>query len=55
MALVDNTPEKYAVAAVEWAQKEGILKGDDKGDLQLHKPITRQDVAVMLYRFKDKK
>ena len=53
--VMDNTPDKYAIPAVEWAQKEGILKGDDKGDLHLHDPITRQDVAVMLYRAKDKK
>ena len=51
---MDNTPDKYALSAVEWAKKAGILKGDDKGDLHLHDPITRQDVVVMLYRSKDK-
>ncbi len=49
---MDNTPDKYAEKAVEWAQKNGILKGDDKGDLRLHEGITRQDAVVMLYRAK---
>ena len=50
VAKMDNNPDKYAVKAVEWAKKEGILKGDDDGNLRLHDPITRQDVVVMLYR-----
>lgn len=50
MAKVDNTPDKYAKEAVEWAIKEGILKGDDNGDLKLHTNITRQDALVFMYR-----
>lgn len=47
---VDNTPDSYAKEAVEWAKKEGILLGDQNGDLKLHSNVTRQDVLVFLHR-----
>ena len=50
MAIPDNTPDRYAAAAVAWAIQRQILQGDDKGDQKLHTPITRQDVVVMLHR-----
>ena len=46
----DNTPDEYAKEAVEWALKEGILKGTTDGDYKLHSPIIRQDMLVFLYR-----
>lgn len=46
----DNTPDKYAKEAVEWAVKNGILKGDDNGDYKLHSNVTKQDVLVFLHR-----
>ena len=49
-AKVDNTPDKYAKEAVEWAVKEGILKGDANGDYKLHEKISKQDVLVFIYR-----
>ena len=52
MAKLDNKPDDYAKSAVEWALKNKILKGDDKGDLKLHQNITRQDMIVMLKRAK---
>ena len=48
----DNRPDAYARQAVEWAVAEGLLRGDDTGNLRLHEPITRQDVVVLLYRMK---
>lgn len=51
---LDNTPDSYAKSAVAWAQKNGILKGNNKGDLMLHQSITRQDMIVMLYRLHNK-
>lgn len=47
---VDNTPDKYAKEAIEWAVKNGILKGDENGNYNLHGTITRQDLLVFLYR-----
>ena len=46
----DNTPDTYAKEAVEWAIKNGILKGTDEGDYKLHSNLTRQDALVFLYR-----
>ena len=36
--------------AVEWITEKEIMKGDN-GDLMLNKPLTREQFAVMLYRF----
>ena len=36
--------------AVEWITEKGLMKGDN-GDLMLDKPLTREQFAVMLYRF----
>lgn len=40
----------YSDDAVAWAQKNGILKGDQNGDLMLDQPATRRQVVTMLYR-----
>ena len=47
---VDNTPDKYAKEAVDWAIKNKIIVGNDVGDLKLHSTVTRQDLLVMLFR-----
>lgn len=46
-----NIPDEYAKEAVAWAQKNGILMGDDNGDLKLHNSCTRQQMLVFLWRF----
>ncbi len=51
---LDNKPDSYAEKAVAWALKNGIIRGDTKGDLMLHQPITRQDLLVMMYRSRGK-
>ncbi len=51
---VDNTPDNYAVAAIDWAVKNGILVGDDTGNYKLHSDVTRQDMLVFLYRARNK-
>lgn len=47
---LDNTPDTYAKEAVDWAVKNGVLKGTLEGDYKLHSNVTRQDVLVFLYR-----
>lgn len=47
---LDNTPDDYAVAAVNKAKKKGILKGDKTGNLMLHSAVTRQDFFTFLDR-----
>lgn len=49
-AALDNTPDAWAKDAVDKAIGAGVLRGDDKGDLKLHSPVTRQELAVILAR-----
>lgn len=53
-AEMDNTPAAWAEKAVEWATNNGIMLGDEKGDLRLRDPITREEMCVMLHRLADK-
>ena len=48
---VDNIPSTYAEEAVDWAVKNGLLQGNAAGDLMLRQPVTRQQLAAILYRF----
>jgi hypothetical protein len=50
---LDNTPDLYAKETIDWALKNKILLGDDKGNLKLHEPVTRQDVLVFIKRTYD--
>jgi hypothetical protein len=47
---LDNTPDEWAKEAVEWAKKNKILFGDDKGNYKLHNNCTRQEMLIFLYR-----
>lgn len=46
----DNTADEWAKIAIENAKNNGILYGDENGDLKLHKNCTRQEMIVFLYR-----
>lgn len=48
--VLDNTPDAYAKEAIDWAIKQGILKGTEDGNYKLHSNITRQEMLVFLYR-----
>ena len=48
---MDNIPSAYAEEAVDWAVKNGLLQGNAAGDLMLRQPVTRQQLAAILYRF----
>lgn len=50
----DNIPAAYAKEAVEWAVKQGIITGNADGDLMLTQAVTRQQFAVMLWRYHQK-
>lgn len=48
-------PSKWSAAAREWAETNGYIKGDEKGNTMYKKFITREEVAAVLYRaLKDK-
>ncbi len=54
MAELDNKPAEWSEEAIAWAVENGILKGDEKGDLMLRKNATREQIAVMLHRLYEK-
>jgi murein DD-endopeptidase MepM/ murein hydrolase activator NlpD len=43
----------WAEEAVAWAVEKGILKGRGGDDYALQKPITREEMCVMLYRCRE--
>lgn len=51
----DNIPAAYAREAVEWAVQQGIMTGTADGDLMLTRAVTRQQFAVMLWRYHQKR
>lgn len=46
----DNIPAEWAEEAVEWARENGILYGDEHGNLMLRQPCTREQMIVFLHR-----
>ena len=48
---LDNTPAEWSEAAVEWAVKNGLMAGDDNGNLMLRSPLTREQFCVILERY----
>lgn len=50
----DNTASAWAADAVKWCVDSKILLGDDKGDLMLHQPLTREQSCLVAKRLYDK-
>lgn len=46
----DSIPAEWSREAVEWATKNGILQGNEKGDLMLRSTATREQIVTMLHR-----
>jgi GH25 family lysozyme M1 (1,4-beta-N-acetylmuramidase) len=46
----DNTASAWAADAVKWCVDNKILLGDEKGDLMLHQPLTREQACLMAQR-----
>lgn len=51
---MDNTPSSWSKEAVEWAVAQGLMAGDENGDLMLRSGLTREQFCVMLKRYHDK-
>lgn len=49
----DNTPSAWAEDYVRWAVGNKIMRGDDKGDLMLHQPLTREQACAIAKRVYD--
>ena len=45
-----NNPSAWAKAATEYCKRKGIFAGDGAGNFDWQKPITREQVAAVLYR-----
>lgn len=50
-----DKPAKWAAEAAEWAKTGGLIKGLGDGDYAWARPITRQELAVILYRLQTEK
>ena len=50
---LDNKAADWSKTEVNWALRNGILKGDERGNLMLHSPVTREQLCVMLKRYHD--
>ena len=48
--IMDNTPSAAHKEGVEWAVENGILQGNEAGNLMLSQPVTREQLCTMLYR-----
>lgn len=47
----DNLPAAAHKEGVEWAVANGLFVGGTDGDLMLSQPVTRQQLATILYRY----
>ncbi len=50
---LDNAAAAWSKDAVNWALEYKLIQGDDKGDLMLRSPLTREQFCVMLKRYHD--
>lgn len=41
----------YAEAATDWAKDNGLIQGDGNGNYAWTKPMTRQEMVTLLYRY----
>lgn len=52
--VTDNIASSWALEAVTWACDNGLITGDDSGNLKLHDPVTREQLMVILKAYHDK-
>jgi len=50
-SFVDVSPNSWYFTAVEWAARMGIVTGFDGGNFAPNAPVTREQIAVMIYRY----
>ena len=53
-STMDNTPNEWAKASVEWAIENNLLYGDENGDLKLRDNATREQMIVFMHRLYEK-
>lgn len=48
--LARQEPSDWSAPAREWAEKTGLLRGDENGGMQYKKPMTREEFVTLEYR-----
>lgn len=51
--LAKAEPDKWSAKARAWAEKNGIISGDDKGNKMYKKPCTREELVQILFNMKE--
>ena len=49
--FTDVTGDAWYAAAVDWAQEQGVVTGYPDGSFKPNAPVTREQAAVILYRY----
>jgi hypothetical protein len=52
--FTDVAADKWYATAITWAAQNGVVEGYDDGTFKPNKEISRQDLAVMLWRYAGK-
>lgn len=52
---VKDEPSPWAAEACAWAVEKGLFVGDEAGRFRWQKPVTREQLAVLLKRLEDRK
>lgn len=50
-AFGDISADSYCATAVQWAERQGIVKGTSAGKFDPDTPISREAIALLLYRY----
>ncbi len=53
--LGNRTPSEWSEEARQWAEGEGLVQGDEQGNMQYKRPLTREEYVVLQYRQNEKK
>ena len=51
MSFDDVAPDQWYTEAIRWAQANGIVKGYNEKTFGINDPITREQMAAILYRY----
>jgi hypothetical protein len=43
-------PDDWSANDRNWAESNGIIRGDEKGRKMYQKPVTREEMVAMLHR-----
>ena len=49
-SLGKQAPSNWSAESREWAESNGIIKGDGDGNFQYKRPLTREEYVEMEYR-----